>query len=183
MSFRPQHTPPRTPGRGPPRAAKSMLASPSLPVLPGMRQFTPKRTSFGRIATFQCGAGGVMLEKERPLSSPSRQESMGSPIPRTCVATSVERLRVFPVTVIGRASRESTHIKFFDQYSSKKRICNQRAQNTRTFGNQPAKSRASTRSAAARGGRTPTEERELFSKQTHAEISECFVGDKTTQVG
>lgn len=83
MSFRPQHTPPRTPGRGTPRAAKSMLASPSLPVLPGMRQFTPKRTSFGRIATFQCGAGGVMLEKERPLSSPSRQESMGSPIPRS----------------------------------------------------------------------------------------------------
>eukprot|EP00944_MAST-04C_sp_MAST-4C-sp1_P014055 g14055.t1 len=60
------------------------MQSPSLPVLPGIRQYTPKRKSFGRHATFSCGADGVMLEKERPASSPSRQQlSALNPIPQS----------------------------------------------------------------------------------------------------
>ena len=65
-------------------SAKRMMQSPSLPMLPGVRQYTPKRKSFGRQALFQCGEGGVMLEKLRPASSPSRQQQSGaSPIPRS----------------------------------------------------------------------------------------------------
>ena len=46
---------------------QSPMQSPSLPMLPGIRQYTPKRKSFGRHATFSCGADGVMLE-EGPLA-------------------------------------------------------------------------------------------------------------------
>ena len=77
MSFTPSRS-----GSGNP--AQRMMQSPSLPMLPGMRQFTPKRKSYGRQALFQCGEGGVMLEKMRPASSPSRQQQSGaSPIPRS----------------------------------------------------------------------------------------------------
>ena len=63
---------------------QSPMQSPSLPMLPGIRQYTPKRKSFGRHATFSCGADGVMLEKERPASSPSRQQlSALNPIPQS----------------------------------------------------------------------------------------------------
>ena len=72
------------PQNSPGLTGKSPMQSPSLPMLPGIRQYTPKRKSFGRHATFTCGTGGVMLEKERPASSPSRQQmSALNPIPQS----------------------------------------------------------------------------------------------------
>ena len=62
------------PQNSPGLTGKSPMQSPSLPMLPGIRQYTPKRKSFGRHALFTCSTDGVMLEKERPASSPSRQQ-------------------------------------------------------------------------------------------------------------
>ena len=68
------NSPYRTRPKNSPGVRHSPMQSPSLPMLPGIRQYTPKRKSFGRHATFTCGTDGVMLEKDRPASSPSRQQ-------------------------------------------------------------------------------------------------------------
>ena len=53
-----------------------------MPVLPGIRQYVPKRTTHGRKTLFDCNADGVMMHKEkmttlgRPGSTPSSQQGM-----------------------------------------------------------------------------------------------------------
>ena len=52
----------------------------NLPVLPGIRQYVPKRKTFGRHTLFDIGADGVMLQREkyeRPSSTPSSQQGLG----------------------------------------------------------------------------------------------------------
>ena len=49
----------------------------NLPVLPGIRQYIPKRKTFGRQTLFDIGADGVMLQREtlvRQSSAPSSQQ-------------------------------------------------------------------------------------------------------------
>ena len=49
----------------------------NLPVLPGIRQYIPKRKTFGRHTLFDIGADGVMLQREtltRQNSAPSSQQ-------------------------------------------------------------------------------------------------------------
>ena len=51
----------------------------NLPVLPGIRQYVPKRKTFGRQTLFDIGADGVMLQREklnRPTSTPSSQQTL-----------------------------------------------------------------------------------------------------------
>ena len=51
----------------------------NLPVLPGIRQYVPKRKTFGRHTLFDIGADGVMLQREkyeRPSSTPSSQQGL-----------------------------------------------------------------------------------------------------------
>ena len=53
---------------------KGSFSEANLPTLPGIRKYTPKRTTWGRMKYFDISADGVMLEA-RPASSPSRDQA------------------------------------------------------------------------------------------------------------
>ena len=56
-----------------------------LPVLPGIRQYVPKRSAHGRHTLFDCDKSGTMMHREkinRPTSTPSSEQSLGGSIGR-----------------------------------------------------------------------------------------------------
>lgn len=61
-----------------------------LPVLPGIRQYVPKRSAHGRHSLFDCDKSGAMMHKEkmsRPASTPSSQQNLGGSMGRLSSST------------------------------------------------------------------------------------------------